>query len=124
MHKNLYEILIKFQEENGRGPDTLELLAMRKPVADHFGVLVRDVNEEADDWDIMLKRKNENRIRWDPAFALPKDDVEVSFDNEDFEDKVNPAEEVELAEVTVEPAESNKSAPLTSGNIWNKTRMC
>ena len=48
MHTNLYEILIRFQEENGRGPDILELLAVRKPVADHFGVLVRDVNEEAD----------------------------------------------------------------------------
>eukprot|EP00956_Cyclotella_meneghiniana_P001574 scaffold1772_cov34-Cyclotella_meneghiniana.AAC.3 len=46
-----------------------------------------------------------------------EDDVKVSFNNEDFEDKVNPAEDVELAELTVEPAESNKSAPLTSGNI-------
>mmetsp|Transcript_28317 Transcript_28317/g.56979 ORF Transcript_28317/g.56979 Transcript_28317/m.56979 type:complete len:471 (+) Transcript_28317:311-1723(+) len=51
MNLILGQILRKFHEENGRGPDTLELLEMRKALADRLGVEVPPVDEEACDWD-------------------------------------------------------------------------
>jgi hypothetical protein len=46
----LGHLLSKFREQNGRGPDSLELLEMRKALADKLGVEVPPVNEEACDW--------------------------------------------------------------------------
>jgi len=51
MNLILGQILRKFHEENGRGPDTLELLEMRKALADRLGVEVPPVDEDACDWD-------------------------------------------------------------------------
>jgi hypothetical protein len=51
MNLILGQILRKFHEENGRGPNTLELLDMRKALADKLGVEVPEVDEEACDWD-------------------------------------------------------------------------
>lgn len=51
MNMILSHMLRKFREENGRGPDSLELLEMRKALADKLGVDVPPVDEEADDWD-------------------------------------------------------------------------
>lgn len=51
MNLILGQILRKFHEENGRGPDTLELLEMRKALADRLGVDVPPVDEDACDWD-------------------------------------------------------------------------
>lgn len=51
MNLILGQILRKFHEENGRGPNTLELLDMRKALADKLGVDVPEVDEEACDWD-------------------------------------------------------------------------
>ena len=42
----LGHLLKKFREENGRGPDSLELLEMRKALADKLGVEVPEVDEE------------------------------------------------------------------------------
>ena len=51
MNMILGHMLRKFREENGRGPDSLELLEMRKALADRLGVDVPPVDEEAADWD-------------------------------------------------------------------------
>jgi hypothetical protein len=51
MNLILGQILRKFHEEHGRGPNTLELLDMRKALADRLGVEVPEVDEEACDWD-------------------------------------------------------------------------
>ena len=51
MNMILGHMLRKFREENGRGPDALELLEMRKALADRLGVDVPPVDEEACDWD-------------------------------------------------------------------------
>jgi len=51
MNMILGHMLRKFREENGRGPDSLELLEMRKALADRLGVKVPPVDEEACDWD-------------------------------------------------------------------------
>jgi hypothetical protein len=51
MNLILGQILRKFHEENGRGPDTLELLEMRKALADRLGVDVPPIDEDACDWD-------------------------------------------------------------------------
>mmetsp|Transcript_33098 Transcript_33098/g.60700 ORF Transcript_33098/g.60700 Transcript_33098/m.60700 type:complete len:395 (+) Transcript_33098:103-1287(+) len=51
MNMILGHMLRKFREENGRGPDSLELLEMRKALADRLGVQVPPVDEEACDWD-------------------------------------------------------------------------
>jgi hypothetical protein len=59
MNLILGQILRKFHEENGRGPNTLELLDMRKALADKLGVDVPEVDEEACDWD----KKAENTPR-------------------------------------------------------------
>mmetsp|Transcript_48559 Transcript_48559/g.103329 ORF Transcript_48559/g.103329 Transcript_48559/m.103329 type:complete len:524 (-) Transcript_48559:8-1579(-) len=50
MNMILGHMLRKFREENGRGPDSLELLEMRKALADRLGVEVPPVDEEACDW--------------------------------------------------------------------------
>ncbi|KAL7483646.1 hypothetical protein ACHAW6_009285 [Cyclotella cf. meneghiniana] len=50
MNLILGQILRKFHEENGRGPNTLELLDMRKTLADKLGVEVPEVDQEACDW--------------------------------------------------------------------------
>ncbi|KAL3780700.1 hypothetical protein HJC23_003525 [Cyclotella cryptica] len=50
MNLILGQILRKFHEENGRGPNTLELLDMRKNLADRLGVEVPEVDQEACDW--------------------------------------------------------------------------
>ena len=55
MNLILSHMLRKFREENGRGPDSLELLEMRKALADRLGVDVPPVDEEACDWDKKLK---------------------------------------------------------------------
>jgi len=46
MNMILGHLLKKFREENGRGPDSLELLEMRKALADKLGVEVPEVDEE------------------------------------------------------------------------------
>lgn len=46
MNLILGHLLKKFREENGRGPDSLELLEMRKALADKLGVEVPEVDEE------------------------------------------------------------------------------
>jgi hypothetical protein len=46
MNLILGHLLKKFREENGRGPDSLELLEMRKALADKLGVDVPEVDEE------------------------------------------------------------------------------
>mmetsp|Transcript_8797 Transcript_8797/g.16051 ORF Transcript_8797/g.16051 Transcript_8797/m.16051 type:complete len:518 (+) Transcript_8797:78-1631(+) len=51
MNMILNHMLRKFREENARGPDSLELLEMRKALADRLGVQVPPVDEEACDWD-------------------------------------------------------------------------
>ncbi|KAL9179009.1 hypothetical protein ACHAXT_011982 [Thalassiosira profunda] len=51
MNMILSHMLRRFREENGRGPDSLELLEMRKALADRLGVEVPPVDEEADDWE-------------------------------------------------------------------------
>ena len=55
MNLILSHMLRKFREENGRGPDSLELLEMRKALADRLGVDVPPVDEEACDWDKKLE---------------------------------------------------------------------
>ena len=45
MNMILSHMLRKFREENGRGPDSLELLEMRKALADKLGVDVPPVDE-------------------------------------------------------------------------------
>lgn len=47
MNMILSHMLRKFREENGRGPDSLELLEMRKALADKLGVDVPPVDEES-----------------------------------------------------------------------------
>ena len=46
MNMILGHLLRKFREENGRGPDSLELLEMRKALADKLGVEVGEVDGE------------------------------------------------------------------------------
>ena len=64
MNMILSHMLRKFREENGRGPDSLELLEMRKALADRLGVEVPPVDEEACDWDrkspASLKRRRKD----------------------------------------------------------------
>ncbi|KAL7505568.1 hypothetical protein ACHAXN_003025 [Cyclotella atomus] len=64
MNLILGQILRKFHEENGRGPNTLELLDMRKALADKLGVDVPEVDEEACDWDkkVDTPRKHGRRV--------------------------------------------------------------
>ena len=45
------QILRRFREENGRGPDTRELLEMRSALAERLGVEVPPVDEDECDWD-------------------------------------------------------------------------
>ena len=45
------QILRRFREENGRGPDTRELLEMRSALAERLGVDVPPVDDEGSDWD-------------------------------------------------------------------------
>ena len=45
------QILRRFREENGRGPDTRELLEMRSALAERLGVEVPPVDDEGSDWD-------------------------------------------------------------------------
>jgi hypothetical protein len=64
MNMILSHMLRKFREENGRGPDSLELLEMRKALADRLGVEVPPVDDEACDWDrkspASLKRRRKD----------------------------------------------------------------
>lgn len=43
------QVLKQFREENGRGPDTVELLAMRQALADKLGVQLGDTANSAND---------------------------------------------------------------------------
>jgi len=64
MNLILGQILRKFHEENGRGPNTLELLDMRKALADKLGVDVPEVDEEACDWNkkIPTPKKHDRKV--------------------------------------------------------------
>jgi hypothetical protein len=44
------EVLRQYREENGRGPDTKELLDMRAAIAKELGVKVADIDSDQADW--------------------------------------------------------------------------
>ncbi len=69
MNMILGHLLSKFRQQNGRGPDSLELLEMRKALADKLGVEVPPVDEAACDWGSPLstrmttgKRKHNKKV--------------------------------------------------------------
>jgi len=57
------QILKRFREENGRGPDTRELLDMRKALAERLGVEVPPIDESGSDWD--EKVKTDGKVKTD-----------------------------------------------------------
>eukprot|EP00581_Thalassiosira_minuscula_P009150 CAMPEP_0183706352 /NCGR_PEP_ID=MMETSP0737-20130205/3226_1 /TAXON_ID=385413 /ORGANISM="Thalassiosira miniscula, Strain CCMP1093" /LENGTH=651 /DNA_ID=CAMNT_0025933763 /DNA_START=60 /DNA_END=2015 /DNA_ORIENTATION=- len=63
MNMILSHMLRKFREENGRGPDSLELLEMRKALADRLGVEVPPVDGSAGDWNTKVGSKEEREGR-------------------------------------------------------------
>lgn len=54
------QVLRKFREENGRGPDTRELLTLRSALAEKMGVPLPDVDEA--DWDQKAVKKKRETI--------------------------------------------------------------
>jgi hypothetical protein len=56
------EVLRKFREENGRGPDTRELLELRAGIAERLGVEVASVDMHDTDWDQKANRKKKAAV--------------------------------------------------------------
>lgn len=88
MNMILSHMLRKFREENGRGPDSLELLEMRKALADRLGVEVPPVNEEACDWDKKVETpgKIKKRGRKKVVVAEEMNETEEIPNREDGDD--------------------------------------
>ncbi|KAL7540714.1 hypothetical protein ACHAXR_010318 [Thalassiosira sp. AJA248-18] len=88
MNMILGHMLRKFREENGRGPDSLELLEMRKALADRLGVEVPPVDEEACDWDkkspSVTPKKHDKKV----VVAEEKNETEEIPCREDVDDVV------------------------------------
>ena len=93
MNMILSHMLRKFREENGRGPDSLELLEMRKALADRLGVDVPPVDarghdEEGEEGEergtprkvVVAEERNETE-------EIPCREVEDEGDDKDENDK-------------------------------------
>ena len=114
MNLILGQILRKFHEENGRGPNTLELLDMRKALADKLGVDVPEVDEEACDWDkkVPTPKKHNRKVVVDEE-RNECETIENGIDGEGVEEKDevhesdDDVEEVSLKETTAATCNGN-----------------
>eukprot|EP00569_Conticribra_weissflogii_P004869 CAMPEP_0171328326 /NCGR_PEP_ID=MMETSP0878-20121228/585_1 /TAXON_ID=67004 /ORGANISM="Thalassiosira weissflogii, Strain CCMP1336" /LENGTH=522 /DNA_ID=CAMNT_0011828173 /DNA_START=64 /DNA_END=1632 /DNA_ORIENTATION=+ len=133
MNLILGQILRKFHEENGRGPDTLELLEMRKALADRLGVEVPPVDEDACDWDKKIatpKRHNKKVVvaeEKNKSETIPRADEEDhdAYYNEDLGGLKRPAEAMENeenGEAEDEEGQSNKKVKLSEDEAHNDGR--
>jgi len=79
MNLILAQILKRFREENGRGPNTAELLAMRSALAEKLGIDESIINQtEAVDGD-----GNDNKRRADTSEDASQREKRVKFTNKD-----------------------------------------
>lgn len=144
MNLILGQILRRFHEENGRGPNTLEVLEMRKALADRLGVAVPAVDEEACNWDnkvptpkkhnkkvVVAEEKNEcetiPRANDGTVLCEPVDE-EAGFEvgttandndekgEEDSDNLKRPAVAVKSEEDDSEKSPSKKKAKVEEGN--------
>ncbi len=124
MNLILGQILKKFHEENGRGPDTLELLEMRKALADKLGVEVPPVDEDACDWDkkIPTQKRHNKKVKvaeeMNKSETIPRADQEdhdAYCDEEDFSVLKRPAAALKN--------ENNGEAEEGEGQINKKVKL-
>jgi len=80
MNLILAQILKRFREENGRGPNTVELLAMRSALAEKLGIDESIINqsEAVDD-----EEGNDNKRRADTSADASQREKRVKFTNKD-----------------------------------------
>jgi hypothetical protein len=110
------EVLRQFREENGRGPDSVELLQLRETVAAKLGIEVPsaesllgapDSRKRPSDDD---SSKSPKRVKWDKKIAASNTDEDEEEDKE--EEKKMPAKKEEEQE----ESEDEKKMPATGEN--------
>ena len=110
MNLILGQILRKFHEENGRGPDTLELLEMRKALADRLGVEVPPVDEDACDWDKKVATPKRHNKKVKVVEEKNESETIPRACEEQHDDEV---EEEETSEVLKRPASALEKEDAT-----------
>ena len=80
------QILRRFREERGRGPDTRELLEMRMALAERLGVDVPPIDEEGSDWDKKAERSPGGRkLGTKPSSPPEYEDEQKEEDSADID---------------------------------------
>lgn len=99
------QILRRFREENGRGPDTRELLEMRSALAERLGVDVPPVDDEGSDWDKKAPPKSPGpKLGGTPRKQPQPNDDE---DNEEEEKKADGEADKDASAANNDDAEQN-----------------
>ena len=86
------EVLRQFREDNGRGPDTLELLEIRSTIAKQLEIEMPEVDEVGADWSQKAKKddgskKRDRRIAFSPDTKSGAPLGPVNDDEDDDEDE-------------------------------------
>ena len=97
MNLILAQILKRFREENGRGPNTVELLAMRSALAEKLGIDESVVNQSEGG----VEETNDSKRKADDSESVSQREKRVKFTNKD-EVKIMTDDEGAANDVTAE----------------------
>jgi hypothetical protein len=124
LHVILSEVIKQFREDNGRGPDSDELLDLRAQVAEQLGVQLPSVDPPPDkgiakkrslsDGDQVADQQGK-KVKFDPSFVNMNEDDDENNNNEDDTDLAR--ESKNKNEDNDDEEEDGKPAAIEEGDV-------
>ena len=112
------EVLRQYREDNGRGPNTQELLELRSAIAKQLDVEVAEIDAADADWDKKAKESSNKKRDRKIAFSsdtevveyIPDNDEHDHYDESDEREQKHPAKRLK-ADVDSEDEEEDSKPP-------------
>jgi hypothetical protein len=126
MNLVLGQILKRFRMENGRGPDTRELLEIRMALAERLGVDVPPIDEDGSNWDNKAVKKRRKLIQEEANTTTSTEPSSFGPSSSNHVKSIlcrkETMEDDEEATETTKPATTDTSSSLSSSPSLTGTR--